>query len=142
MDFGPAAGSATVGAAVAALTRGVSNVMLKCVAVLACGALVLVGLRLHGQGCPGARVLALFGVDACCTTTTSAEDKKDEKDKPGLSGTWVRKGGELKIEFADKDVMKLFPHGKAEVLVITCICTAEKDGLVKAKITDVEGEAK
>jgi hypothetical protein len=117
--------------------------MLKCVAALACGGLVLVGWHLHGAGgpaCPGARLLALLGVDVCCTTTTSAEDKKD--DKPALSGTWALKGGELKIEFADKNVMKVFPHGKAEVLAILCSYSVGKDGLVKAKITELEGEAK
>jgi hypothetical protein len=116
--------------------------MLKCVAALACGVLVLAGLHLHGDGCPGARVLALLGVDVCCTTTTSAEEKKDDKDKPALSGTWALKGAELKIEFADKNVMKVFPHGKAEVLAILCSYSVGKDGLVKAKITELEGEAK
>jgi hypothetical protein len=94
-------------------------VMLKYVAVLMCGVLALAGL----------------GV---CATLTSADDKKDDKDKPALSGVWVQKGGELKIEFSGKDVMKVFPHGK-DVLVILCEYTVEK-GVVKAKITDFEGK--
>lgn len=115
--------------------------MLKYVAVLACGVLALAGLHLHGHGCPGARVLALAGLDVC-TTTAPAEDKKEDKDKPALSGTWVRKDGEMKIVFADKDVMKLFPHGEKEVLIVVCKYTVDKDGLVKAKVSELQGEAK
>jgi hypothetical protein len=88
-------------------------VMHKCFAVLVCGVVAL---------------------------AAAAEEKKD--DKAALSGTWAMKGGELKVEFADKDTMKIFPHGKAEVLVIRCSYTADKDGLVKAKVTELEGEAK
>lgn len=110
--------------------------MLKCVAMLACGAVVLAGLHLHGHGCPGAHLLSLVGVEVC-STAAPAEDKKE--DKSALSGTWVMKGGELKIEFADKNVMKVFPHG-GDVLVVVCECTVEKKGLVKAKITDFEGK--
>ena len=88
---------------------------LKVVAVLACGVLV-------------------SGVAAL------ADDKKDDKDKPALSGTWALKGGEATIVFADKDVMKIFPHGESDVLVIVCKYTAEKEGLVKAKIADFEGK--
>jgi hypothetical protein len=137
-----AAGSAMVSPAVAVLTQGVLIVMLKCVAVLACGGLALVGLHLHGHGCPGARLLALAGLDVCATTAP-AEDKKDDKAKSALSGTWMMKGGEIKIVFADKDVMKIYPHGnKEEVLAIVCDYTVQKDGLVKAKVSDLQGEAK
>jgi hypothetical protein len=38
--------------------------------------------------------------------------------------------------------MKLFPHGESDVLVIVCNYKLEKGGLVKAKITDLEGKAK
>src|SRR5437868_4670826 len=107
--IGPAAGPVVISPAVAVLTYGVSNLMLKCVAVLAGGVLVLAGLHLHGHGCPGARVLALVGLDVC-TTAAPAEDKKEDKDKSALSGTWVMKGGEMKIVFSDKDVMKVYPH--------------------------------
>jgi hypothetical protein len=110
--------------------------------MLVCGVLVLAGLHLHGHGCPGARILALVGLDVC-TTAAPAEDKKEDKDKSALSGTWVMKGGEMKIVFADKDVMKVYPHGnKEEVLAIVCGYTVEKDGLVKAKVSELQGEAK
>jgi hypothetical protein len=80
-------------------------------------------------------VLALAGVSA------SADDKKDAKDKPALTGVWALQGGELKLEFADKDVLKIFPHGDAEVIAVVCSYSVEK-GVVKAKITELDGKAK
>lgn len=85
---------------------------LTCVAVLVSGVLVLAG------------------------TPASA----DEKDKPALSGSWVQNGGELKIEFSDKDVMTIFPHGENKVIVIVCKYTVEKGGRIKAKITEFDGK--
>lgn len=70
--------------------------------------------------------------------TEAADDKKE--DKPALSGVWVRKEGEMKFEFADKNVLKVSPHGMDDVILILCEYTAEKDGLVKAKITGYEGK--
>lgn len=64
----------------------------------------------------------------------------DEKDKPAATGTWVRKEGELKLEFADKGVLKIFPHGDKHAIALVCSYTA-KDGLLKAKVTDLEGNA-
>jgi hypothetical protein len=110
---------AAVSPAVAVLTKEVSNVMLRktlgYVALLACGALTLAGL------------------------TASADDKKDDKDKAALSGAWVKKAGELKIDFCDKDVLKIYPHGN-EVIVMVCKYTSAKDGRVKAKLTEFEGK--
>ena len=194
---GFAAGSAaTVSPAVAALTTGVSNVMLlktlKYIAVLACGVLALASLpagpnkpvafaapaaqvaqraapaaptehrsanraqrnshlhhllqflsqldlatvieHLRAHGATGHDGLALF------STSTAADDKKEGKDKPALSGAWLRKEGELKIEFSDKDVMKIFPHGENGPLALLFNCTVEKDGRIKAKLTEVEGK--
>ena len=68
----------------------------------------------------------------------SADDKKD--DKPALTGKWERKEGELKLEFADKTVLKISPHGKDEIILFLCEYTTEKDGLVKVKITGFEGK--
>ena len=94
--------------------------MRKCIAALVCGVVTLAGL----------------GV---CATAAPAEDKKD---KAALSGTWMMKGGEIKIVFADKE-MKVYPHGnKEDVLAIICGYTVEKDGLVKAKVNELQGEAK
>ena len=66
-----------------------------------------------------------------------AEDKKDAK--PALSGTWAKKEGQLKIEFVDKEVVKFYPHGDNEFVVV-CKFSVNKDGLVKAKITGLEGK--
>jgi hypothetical protein len=63
-----------------------------------------------------------------------------EKDKPALSGLWVQKGGELTMEFSGKDVVKISPHGDNAVIVIVCNYTIDKEGLVKAKITEFEGK--
>jgi hypothetical protein len=68
--------------------------------------------------------------------SASADDKKD---KPALSGTWVQKEGEHKIEFSDKNVMNIFPHGENKVIVIVCEYAVEKENHVKAKITGFEG---
>jgi hypothetical protein len=88
--------------------------MITCGSVLACSLFLLAGL------------------------STSADDKKD---KPVLSGTWVQKEGEHKIEFADKNVMNVFPHGENKVIVIVCEYTFEKENRVKAKITGFEGSS-
>jgi hypothetical protein len=159
--IGFAAGSvAAASSAVATLTKGVSNTMFltthKCVAVLAGGVLVLAGLHLAPEGCPGARVLALAGFSAgpggavACPSAAQAAPvsvappaesaEKEDKDKSALSGVWVRKEGEPKIEFADKGVVKIAPHGNDEVLLILCRCTAEKGGRVKLKITGLDGK--
>jgi hypothetical protein len=77
-------------------------------------------------------VLSLSGLVA------SADDKKD--DKPALSGTWGKKDGELKIAFVDKEVMKIIPHTDPTFITIVCDYTLEKEGVVKAKITSIEGK--
>src|SRR5688500_18404439 len=64
----------------------------------------------------------------------AAEEKKDAK--PSLSGVWAQKGG-LRITF-EKDVMKVSPHGDNELVVLVLKYSLEKDGLVNAKLTDVE----
>ena len=77
---------------------------------------------------------------ALAARSAPAEDKKDAKSIP--AGVWAKKDAELKIEFADKGVLKISPHGKDEFILILCKYTIEKDGLIKVKITDLEGEAK
>ena len=81
-------------------------------AVLACGVLVLASLP------------------------ASADDKKG--DKPALSGTWGKKDGKLTIEFADHGIIKIAPHGDSACVVV-CSYRADKDGLLKVKITGFEG---
>ncbi len=78
-------------------------------------------------------VLVLAGLSAA---TSAAEDAKD---KPAPSGVWVQKGGELQIDFSDKGVVKIRPHGN-DVIVILCKRAIEKDGQVKARVADFEGK--
>jgi RNA polymerase sigma factor (sigma-70 family) len=73
-------------------------------------------------------------------SATSEANEKDGKDKPALSGTWAKKDAEPKIEFADKETLKVAPHGKDDVFLVLCSYTVEKDGLVKAKVTGFEGK--
>jgi hypothetical protein len=85
------------------------------------------------------------GVLLACSVVTLADPpaataEKEDKDKPGLSGAWMLKRGETKIEFFDKNVLKISPHGDNDVIVVICEYTAAKEGLVKAKITDFEGK--
>lgn len=75
--------------------------------------------------------LALAGLPAW------ADEKKDAK---GPAGTWAKKDGELRLEFADKETLRVKPHGDSIEFTLVCSYTA-KDGVVKAKITDLEGKA-
>jgi hypothetical protein len=77
-------------------------------------------------------VLALAGLAA------TADGEKG--DAPALSGAWVKKDGELKIEFASKGVMKIAPHGDSAAIAIVCDYTVEKEGRVKAKVSGFEGK--
>jgi hypothetical protein len=103
------------------LTIGASNVMrtktLHRGIVLACNVLVLASLP------------ALAG-----------DEKDKDKSKPVLSGVWALKEGETSIEFADKRVVKISPHGDDKVIAVVCEYTTGKEGLVKVKITGFEGK--
>jgi hypothetical protein len=76
------------------------------------------------------------GVFLMTNLAASADEKKDQ----ALSGVWALKGGELKIEFADKNAIKIFPHGDSDVIVLLCEYSLDKEGRVKAKITGFEGK--
>jgi hypothetical protein len=86
--------------------------------------------------CAALLVCSVF-VLACLAAL--ADDKKD-KDKPALSGVWELKGGETKIEFTGKKVVKIAPHGDSAIIALVCEYSVEKDGVVKAKITEFEGK--
>ena len=77
-------------------------------------------------------LLALVGLRA------TAEDKK--ADMPAVSGTWAKKEGQLKIEFVDKELLKFYPHGSNEFIIV-CKYSVGKDGAVKSKVTELEGKA-
>jgi hypothetical protein len=70
--------------------------------------------------------------------SASAQDQKD-KAKPALSGQWVQQGGELKIEFCDKEVLKISPHGDDAAFLLICSYTLAKDKRIQAKITELTG---
>jgi hypothetical protein len=112
---GLAAGRRRTAPTVAALNNGVSNVMMQ-------------------------NTLKYVAVIGCVVLVAGASASADDKDKGTLSGTWVLKGGEAKMAFSDKGVMKIFPHGESDVIVVVCNYTTEKDGVVRAKLTEFEGK--
>jgi len=71
------------------------------------------------------------------TATALAE----EKDQAAPSGVWMLKGGEMKIEFA-KDTLRISPHNKDEFVLIVCKFTVDKDGQIRAKVTELDGKEK
>jgi hypothetical protein len=78
-----------------------------------------------------------FGLLILPAPRAADDDKKEEK--PVLSGTWTLKDGQLKMEFSGKDGLTIIPHGDKDQFAVVCSYTADKDGLVKAKITALEG---
>jgi hypothetical protein len=71
-----------------------------------------------------------------------AASADESNGKVSLSGVWQLKMGENRIEFSDKNVVKIIPHGDNKLIAIVCEYAAERKGLVKAKITGIEGKAK
>lgn len=68
----------------------------------------------------------------------ASDDKKDDK---AATGKWEKKDGELTLDFAGKDELKISPHGKDELILILCSFSSDKEGLVKCKVTGFEGKA-
>jgi len=85
------------------------------------------------------RGLIACGLAILLAPLVRADDKKDDKVK-APSGTWDKKEGQGRIEFADKGVVKIHPHGVKGDIALVCSFTAEKDGVLKVKITDYEGK--
>src|SRR5262249_18639004 len=86
--------------------------------------------------CPMKQSLAILA----CAVLAVAVGRAD--DKPALNGSWKMSGGELRLDFVDKQVLKISPHDKDDMILITCKYTVEKDGVVKVKIPELEGTAK
>jgi hypothetical protein len=86
---------------------------------------------------PSVVVLAC-AVVALAGRPAAADEPKKDKDRPAPAGVWMKSGGDLKMEFADKDVLKISPHGDKAAIVIVCRYTAGKDNRVKVKVTDLE----
>ena len=70
--------------------------------------------------------------------TVVADDKKDSKDKSAVV-SWEREtnGIDLKLDVA-KDTLKIHVFAGENGAIVSCKMTADKDGMVKAKITEVE----
>jgi hypothetical protein len=92
-------------------------------------------MRLRALQC----VVLVAGVLAVTSASASGDDNQNDKPK-ALSGTWVKKAGELKIEFSDKDVLRISPHGDDTIFVVLCTYTGNKEQTLKAKITGYEGK--
>lgn len=92
------------------------------------------------------RPTALAALVLAFAAPAPADDKKDEKksDKPALTGVWTREAGgiDLKFDFTpDKDkkaVLKITAGAGDNGVTVVCKYTVDKDGRVKATVTDVE----
>src|SRR5687767_14779729 len=82
-----------------------------------------------------------FGIVFAFVATVAASAVGDDKAK-APSGSWMKSGGQLRLEFADKGVLKVSPHSKDELILLVCKYTIDKDGVIKAKVTELEGSAK
>jgi hypothetical protein len=71
---------------------------------------------------------------------TAWADDRSDKEGAALSGVWTLKQGETRIEYADKKVVKIFPHGDNVQIAVICEYTADKEGLVRVKVTGFEGD--
>jgi hypothetical protein len=70
----------------------------------------------------------------------AADDKTDDKAKPAPAGVWVREasGFDVTVEFVGKDGVSVSAMHDGNGVTAVCKYTAGKDGVVKAKITDVK----
>lgn len=83
--------------------------------------------------------LFLVAISAVALACLSAQ-AEDKKEKSSPAGVWQKKDGQLRLEFCDKNVIKIFPHGDKAEITILCKYTTGKDGLIKAKIAEFEGK--
>jgi len=83
--------------------------------------------------------MVTFTCSTLALTWVTSALADDAKDKPAASGTWAKKEGQLTIEFADKGVLNIAPHGGDDAVVV-CSYTMTKEGLVKAKVTELAGK--
>jgi hypothetical protein len=62
----------------------------------------------------------------------------DKGDKPTLSGSWGMKDSEPMLAFTREGGMTIYPHGDKNTIQIECSYTLSKEGLVKAKVKDID----
>jgi hypothetical protein len=90
----------------------------------------------------GRGALLVCAALALAARPAPAADAKDEQAKPTLSGSWERTdaGSSLALKFRE-DALSIFPHGGDE-FQIDCSYTVTKKGVVKVKITGLDGPPK
>jgi hypothetical protein len=66
----------------------------------------------------------------------------DKSDKPTLSGSWGMKDSEPTLKFTPEGGLTIYPHGEDNAILIKCSYTLSKEGLVKAKVTDIDAPEK
>jgi hypothetical protein len=66
----------------------------------------------------------------------------DKSDKPTLSGSWGKKDSEPTLEFTREGELAIYPHGDSNAIKIECSYTLSKEGLVKAKVKDIDAPEK
>jgi hypothetical protein len=83
------------------------------------------------------RFCAALAAAAVLGLPATADDKKDDKDRP-LKGAWTKdvEGTELKFDFKTKDELIVTVTAGDNGCVLTCKYEADKDGKFKAKVTE------
>lgn len=76
---------------------------------------------------------------AACGLALAWPAAADDAKKPAPAGRWHKTEGQIRIDFLDKGVMKIAPHGD-DTFVVVCSYAVTKDGRIKAKITELEGK--
>lgn len=78
---------------------------------------------------------ALFAI-----SFVSAEEKKE--DKPVLSGIWTKDhdGAIISFDFNKKDQVVVKVEASDKSVTVTCKCTVDKDGVVKATAEKIENK--
>jgi hypothetical protein len=70
----------------------------------------------------------------------TADDKKDDKKDQPLKGAWVKDhdGAELKFDFKSKTELLVSVTAGDNGVTLTCKYEADKNGKVKAEVTEVK----
>jgi hypothetical protein len=81
---------------------------------------------------------------ACCILALTgqsafADAAQEGNAKSALAGRWEKNDAEPKLEFTGEDHLTIYPHGDNLDFKIECSYTVSNDGVVKAKITSLDG---
>jgi hypothetical protein len=66
----------------------------------------------------------------------------DKDDKPTLSGSWGMKDSEPTLKFTPEGGLTIYPHGDDNAILIECSYTLSKEGLVRAKVKNIDAPEK